>query len=362
MVGTWANRLRNFADNFDDDSKRYADIQSWATKTDAYKARILHMRHALKPPDGDTLYGDFKSFLRTVRRLLKKAKDAAKEKYQAYLEEQRKAKDPFAKWLDSPDQVEVKVMWNDGTDERLLGFLKVDRDCPLVLGREFVHRYLWFELNQKQGKKFQYQAKGEGLAPKKEERMTFNSIVAQKLNENREAEYVLVMCPEADAEKEEIEPWDWDAEKLKEEERKKHLSKEELEEEELWSDDEEDSGARFKNVEDQKARHMTELKKIRSAAAAESDADRVGAEERESGAIDGAGDAEPVEGAPEDAESVPAAAEGEWLEYQDEEGYPYWYHSVTEETTYEDPTNVQASARAAEGEEEGGEWGGGEGG
>ena len=98
MVGTWANRLRNFADNFDDDSKRYADIQSWATKTDAYKARILHMRHALKPPDGDTLYGDFKSFLRTVRRLLKKAKDAAKEKYQAYLEEQRKAKDPFAKW------------------------------------------------------------------------------------------------------------------------------------------------------------------------------------------------------------------------------------------------------------------------
>ena len=50
-----------------------------------------------------------------------------------------------------------------------------------------MHRYLWFELNTKAlGKKFQYQAKGEGLSESKEEKMTFNSVVAQKLNENQE--------------------------------------------------------------------------------------------------------------------------------------------------------------------------------
>ena len=335
FVGTVAKRFRNFGDNFDDDSKNYAYMQALANKTDAYQARILHMRHALKPPDGDTLLGDLKNFFGTLHRLFKKAKSALHEKYEAYKEEQRKAKDPFAKWLESPDQVEVKVMWNDGTDERLMGYLKIDRDCPLVLGREFVHRYLWFELNQRLGKKFQYQAKGEGLDLKKEERLSFNSIVQQKLNENREAEYVLVMCPEAEAEKEEIEPWDWDAERLKEEERKKHLSKEELEEEEMWSDDEDDGGTRFKNVEEQKVRHMKELKSIRSAAAGDAEGEgEEGAVENENN--EGEGPSEGAEPGAEASEQEPGAEE--WTQYEDpESGAPYWYNNFTQESTYEDP-------------------------
>ena len=200
-----------------------------------------------------------------------------------------------------------------------------------------MHRYLWFELNTKAlGKKFQYQAKGEGLSESKEEKMTFNSVVAQKLNENREAEYVLTLCPEPDAEKEDIEAWDWEAERLREEERKKHMSKEELEELELWADEDEDddSQGRFPNVEAQKHRHMEELKKIRNVEA--------GAQEIES--------ADMISGGEEEDGGGPAAEDGleqegivrekeDWIQDADENGNPFWYNTETGDSTYEDPNS-----------------------
>ena len=131
-VGSVASRFRKFADNFDDDSKNYIYMVGLSDRTEAFRRRIIHMRQTLKPSEGDTLLGDLKGFLRTLKRLLRKFREHVFAEIEAYRERQRKAKDPFVKWLESPDQVEIKVLWNDGTDERPLGFLKIDRGWPLV--------------------------------------------------------------------------------------------------------------------------------------------------------------------------------------------------------------------------------------
>ena len=114
------------------------------------------------------------------------------------------------------------------------------------------------------------------------------------------------------------------------------MSKEELEELELWADEDEDddSQGRFPNVEAQKHRHMEELKKIRNVEA--------GAQEIES--------ADMISGGEEEDGGGPAAEDGleqegivrekeDWIQDADENGNPFWYNTETGDSTYEDPNS-----------------------
>lgn len=54
-------------------------------------------------------------------RIMHHMSEKANKRVRAYREEKRKAKDPLARWIESVDQIEVKVEWNDEKDVRPLG-------------------------------------------------------------------------------------------------------------------------------------------------------------------------------------------------------------------------------------------------
>ena len=118
------------------------------------------------------------------------------------------------------------------------------------------------------------------------------------------------------------------------------MSKEELEELELWADEDEDDDGqgRFPNVEAQKHQHMKELKKIRNVEA--------GAQEIES--------ADMISGSEEEDGGEPAAEDGleqegivrekeDWIEDADENGNSFWYNTETGDSTYEDPNSNEVT-------------------
>lgn len=91
-----------------------------------------------------------------------------------------------------------------------MGWLRVDLECPLSLTREFIARYLWFELNKRNGSAFLFETKGDSVPADKEKHMKVTSVTPQKLNaETREAEYVMTLKPDLEVEISPVEPFDW---------------------------------------------------------------------------------------------------------------------------------------------------------
>jgi len=352
-----AKRMRMTSTMFDEDSSSYKRLVRYGQAIDARGDRFAHLLQSWDPWQGKSLKEEAISLRATVGRILDKQKQRVERKIREYQEEQRKAKDPLSKWQDSLEQVEVKVQWYDGVDTRHFGWMKMDLACPIELSREFVHRYLWAQLNERKGSNFLFESAGEPVNQDKENTMRLESIVPQQLNQKtKEAEWVMTLRAHPDLDKAKIEPFDWAAFQREQAEAKQRQKEEDGD---LWSDGEEEEKEEeeleFANVIEHINGLIAKLSDLRgeNIRRARDHPQRADGDEEEGEEAEGGAEAVEAEGQSEYAEDGRSAAEGggeEWTAAYDESGYEYFYNSVTGESTYERPPGFNIEGSEGEGQ------------
>jgi len=316
-----AARLTSTAELFDEEAPMHNRLLRYAAQMQQREDRVRHLRTKITLPGSYvSMYSEAISLRNTLHRILYKGQAQVREKRKEQAKLKQLAADPLQKFLDSRHQLEVAVAWQainsteggENPEPEALGFMMVDTEIPCSLARTLVGRYLWPELNNKEGHNFIYQLDRENAVDiMKEANTKVDSVLQQKLDPTtKRVEYTLVLRPDPGVKGvAKIEPWNWD-DKLANLTNRKPSNPDDGEDE---SDE-----VRFKRVRAQIARHMVEVRNhlgIKEPEVTEADSETLASSE----------------GAAADA------GPGEWKSALDEEGVKYWYNN--NEITYDDPVH-----------------------
>ena len=202
LLGKICNLLVDISRRFDEDSpsNAYLKRKIESLRNTQYRFLMRSNRLIQERQEGAKMHRfnkvidkAFETKARVIRELNNLWEQLTKKKT-------KEAEDPFTKWDQSSDKVEIIVMWRviDGKDEKL-GMLDMDIDAPANVAREYCRRFLREELNAKSGELFLMMAKGEGLPLMEESNKRIGQLAPQKFNSStREIEHTLLLVENKD--------------------------------------------------------------------------------------------------------------------------------------------------------------------
>ncbi|GMI03979.1 hypothetical protein TrLO_g250 [Triparma laevis f. longispina] len=202
FLGKLCNLLDDIARRFDDDSSTNAYLQLKVAnlRKTQYKFLMRSNRLIEERQRGAKAHA-MNKYLDKISNLKTQITRELKTIYEQLTTKKKKVEvDPFSKWDESTDKVEVNVMWwNIAGKDEMLGVISMDADAPANVGREYCRRFVRDELNAKCGELFLMVAKGEGLPLLEESTKRIGQLAPQKFNqEAKEVQYTLLLTENKD--------------------------------------------------------------------------------------------------------------------------------------------------------------------
>ena len=151
-------------------------------------------------PEGAKLHKMNKFIDKAIAMKTKAVRELESVWKQLMTKKKKEVEDPFSKWDQSTDKVEIIVMWRmiEGKDQKM-GMLNMDIDAPASVAREYCRRFMREELNARCGELFLMVAKGEGLPLMEESNKRTGQLAPQKFNaQSREIEHTLLLVENKD--------------------------------------------------------------------------------------------------------------------------------------------------------------------
>ncbi|GMH77772.1 hypothetical protein TrST_g13860 [Triparma strigata] len=202
FLGRMCNLLDDISRRFDEDSGTNAYLQRKVANLRKSQNRFLMRSNRLieERQRGAKAHA-FNKYLDKITTLKTQVARELHVVYEQLTTKRKKVEDdPFSKWDQSTDKVEINVMWWNiaGKDEKL-GVINMDIDAPANVGREYCRRFIRDPLNEKCGELFLMVAKGEGLPLLEESSKRIGQLAPQKFNAaSREIEHTLLLVENKD--------------------------------------------------------------------------------------------------------------------------------------------------------------------